>query len=327
MMLAYLRDRRRPIGLFLGCCAIFFVVFALYRLPLAAVGYGATLCAVVLIPVAIWDFLRWRRLLERLKALEQEVCNTLDNLPAPADRMQEGYQALLRQLFQTMARQEAEQSRRYRDMTEYYTLWAHQIKTPIAAMQLILQSEGIPAGSDLGQGLFEIRQYVEMVLSYLRLDSPTTDFVIQSCDLDRLIRQALRTFGPSFIRKRLRLNYEGVSCTVVTDEKWLLFALEQVLSNAVNYTARGSVSIFLQESQTLVIADTGPGIAPEDLPRIFEKGYTGHMGRADRSSTGIGLYLTRRALTQLGHTIRVESRPGEGTRVLIGLERQELLRE
>lgn len=324
---AWLKYRLWQIVLFSGLILIFSTVVWLSGAGGVLAGYTALLSTALALLLALPDLrrfaLRHRQLSDALKSIRVSD----EQLPPPENLIEEDYRQLIRALGEEKQRQASAMDLRMSDMQDYFTLWAHQIKTPIAAMQLILQSEGIPAGSDLGQGLFEIRQYVEMVLSYLRLDSPTTDFVIQSCDLDRLIRQALRTFGPSFIRKRLRLNYEGVSCTVVTDEKWLLFALEQVLSNAVKYTARGSVSIFLQEPQTLVIADTGPGIAPEDLPRIFEKGYTGHMGRADRSSTGIGLYLTRRALTQLGHTIRVESRPGEGTRVLIGLERQELLRE
>lgn len=324
MILTYLKDRRRPILLFFCCCAVFYTVFALYHFPLAAVGYASALCLMFLIPVSISDYRRWRRGLLHLKAMTEEICTTLDNLPVPEDAAQAQYQTLLRALFQEKSRQEVVRARQYRDSTEYYTLWAHQIKTPIAAMQLILQSEQIPAGSDLGQELFQIQQYVEMVLSYLRLDSPTTDFVIQPCNLDAIVRQALRKFGPSFIRKRLKLHYDGISCTVVTDEKWLLFAVEQVLSNAVKYTQTGGITVSLREPCLLVISDTGPGIAPEDLPRIFEKGYTGHMGRADKASTGIGLYLTRRALTQLGHTICVQSIPGQGTEVMLDLSRREI---
>ena len=169
-------------------------------------------------------------------------------------------------------------------MTDYYTLWAHQIKTPIAAMDLILQTQELPESGSLKQSLFQIQQYVEMVLCYLRLDSETTDFVIRACPLDPIIRTALREFAPSFIHKGLQLHYTPVSCSVLTDEKWLLFVLEQLLSNAVKYTPHGSVTVCLQEPQTLVIQDTGLGIAPEDLPRVFERGYTGKLGRVDQRS-------------------------------------------
>ena len=209
-------------------------------------------------------------------------------------------------------------------MTDYYTLWAHQIKTPIAAMDLILQTQELPESGSLKQSLFQIQQYVEMVLCYLRLDSETTDFVIRDSPLDPIIRTALREFAPSFIHKGLQLHYTPVSCSVLTDEKWLLFVLEQLLSNAVKYTPHGSVTVCLREPQTLVIQDTGLGIAPEDLPRVFERGYTGKLGRVDQRSTGIGLYLCRRTLSQLGHTISIQSTPGKGTAVSIHLQRRDL---
>ena len=102
----------------------------------------------------------------------------------------------------------------------------------------------------------------------------------------------------------------------------LVFVLEQILSNALKYTKSGSIHIYLSPDapKTLVIEDTGIGIAPEDLPRIFEKGYTGCNGRADKRSTGIGLYLCRQIMEKLSHTIRIESEMGVGTKVYLGLD-------
>ena len=323
----YLRDRWRSLLLALGLLTVFLTVLLLFQLPLVAVGYAAVLCGTIYLGAGIWDLTRWHARHHRLQNLEQEVLSTLDNLPQPASSLEADYQLLLRSLFQAKATQAAESSRRFQDMTDYYTLWAHQIKTPIAAMDLILQTQDFPESGSLKQSLFQIQQYVEMVLCYLRLDSETTDFVIRTCPLDPIIRTALREFAPSFIRKNLQLHYIPVSCSVLTEEKWLLFVLEQLLSNAIKYTPRGSVTIRLEEPQTLVIEDTGLGIAPEDLPRVFEKGYTGQQGRADQRSTGIGLYLCRRTLRQLGHTISIQSTPKVGTAVRIHLQRQSLLLE
>lgn len=141
-------------------------------------------------------------------------------------------------------------------------------------------------------------------------------------DLDALIRQAVRKYAPLFIRRKIILSYEPVHCEVLTDEKWLVFVLEQILSNALKYTKSGSIHIYLSPDapKTLVIEDTGIGIAPEDLPRIFEKGYTGCNGRADKRSTGIGLYLCRQIMEKLSHTIRIESEMGVGTKVYLGLD-------
>ena len=205
---------------------------------------------------------------------------------------------------------------------DYYTLWAHQIKTPIAAMRLLIQSgdgtldtQGV---RELESELFRTEQYVELALSYQRLNG-ADDLVIKRCRLDGIIRQAVRKYAMQFIRKGLTLSYDGVDCVVLTDEKWLEFVIEQLLANALKYTPTGGISIYMQEEKTLVIADTGIGIAPEDLPRVFEKGYTGYNGRADKKSTGIGLYLCRRILGQLGHTITAQSKPGEGTKVKLNL--------
>ena len=232
----YLWDRRRSWLLALGLLAVLLVVLLLFRLPVLAVGYGALLCGVIYLGAGIWDFVQWSRRHHRLQNLEQEVLSTLDNLPPPGSSLEEDYQRLLVSLFRAKAAQSAESSSRFQNMTDYYTLWAHQIKTPIAAMDLILQTQELPESGSLKQSLFQIQQYVEMVLCYLRLDSETTDFVIRACPLDPIIRTALREFAPSFIHKGLQLHYTPVSCSVLTDEKWLLFVLEQLLSNAVKYT-------------------------------------------------------------------------------------------
>lgn len=213
---------------------------------------------------------------------------------------------------------------RYTDMIDYYTVWAHQIKTPIASMRLMLQNEDSDLARDLCADLLRIEQYVQMVLCYLRLDSDSTDYVIRQCDLDRIVRQAVRKFAGQFIRKKIRLNYDPVCVRVLTDEKWLLFVLEQVLSNALKYTQTGQVRIFLEEPKTLCIQDTGIGIAPEDLPRVFEKGYTGYNGRLDQRASGIGLYLCSRICRNLGHGLRIQSVLGQGTTVRIDLDSREM---
>lgn len=197
-----------------------------------------------------------------------------------------------------------------------------QIKTPIAAMRLLLQEEDTPLSREMQSELFQTEQYVQMALQYLRMEKMTSDLVFARYDLDALIRQAVRKYAPLFIRRKIILSYEPVHCEVLTDEKWLVFVLEQILSNALKYTKSGSIHIYLSPDapKTLVIEDTGIGIAPEDLPRIFEKGYTGCNGRADKRSTGIGLYLCRQIMEKLSHTIRIESEMGVGTKVYLGLD-------
>ena len=145
--------------------------------------------------------------------------------------------------------------------------------------------------------LFKIEQYVEMVLSYLRMEEMSSDLAFEEYQLDDIVRQAVRKYSQMFILKRIRLDFQPLQRAVLTDEKWLVFVVEQILSNALKYTKEGSISIYLttyREKLMLAIRDTGIGISREDLPRVFEKGFTGYNGRADKKSTGIGLYLCKR---------------------------------
>ena len=191
-------------------------------------------------------------------------------------------------------------------------------------MRLQLQGEDSESNRELLDELQRIEQYVEMVLTYLRLDAGATDYVLKQYDLDDILRQAVRKYASQFIRKKIRLVYEPLSCKVLTDEKWFLFVIEQVLSNALKYTRSGEISITLEAPKTLCIRDTGIGIAPEDLPRIFEKGFTGYNGRSDKKASGIGLYLCRRICGRLNHEISVTSKVDEGTEVRIDLNRKVL---
>ena len=173
----------------------------------------------------------------------------------------------------------------------------------------------------------KIGQYVDMVLGYLRLDSDSTDYVFCDTDLDALIRQAVRKFARLFILKRITLDFQETGRTVLTDGKWLSFVVEQLLSNALKYTPAGGAVRIYGDGETLVIADTGIGIREEDLPRIFEKGFTGYNGRTGQKSTGIGLYLCRRVTEKLGHDLTIVSRPGQGTIARLDLSRERRIME
>lgn len=334
---------RHRLGILL--CLVFGVIFTgtfyLYHLPVEAVGYAGSLCIVLAVLVLFADGSRYCRKLQELEHQQEAVRNGTEVIPQPADSMEKAYQDLLRISQEERTIQIAELMKEKTDVTDYFTMWAHQIKTPIAAIRLLQQGE--PA--DLEQyyeqkkeseaELFKIEQYVEMVLQYLRLNSTINDFVLKEYALDDMIRQAVHKYAPMFIRRKLCLKYEPVPGTVITDEKWIVFVLEQLLSNAVKYTSQGTVSVYLESEAgkgqkygsgavsfgtgvqkiCLIIEDTGIGILPEDLPRIFEKGYTGYNGRSDKKASGIGLYLCRMILEKLGHGIAAESEPGKGTRL------------
>ncbi|MGN0636762.1 MAG: sensor histidine kinase [Huintestinicola sp.] len=319
----YFRSHIKSIIVWLIICALFALVFLLYGLPVAPVLYGALLSGFFGLVFLIIDFFSYRRRRIILQRLAEEITLSADNIPLPRNGIEEEYTRLIHTLYDSLKASENEAAEKLSDMTDYYTMWVHQIKTPIAAMGLILQGGDSPEYSELSENLQRIEQYADMVLCYLRLDSDSSDLVIREYDLDGIVRQAVRKFSSQFIRRRLKLIYEPLDKTVLTDEKWLLFVVEQIISNSVKYTPSGEVEICCEEPLTLCIRDTGIGIAPEDLPRIFEKGYTGRGGRLDKKASGIGLYLCRRICGKLGHRITAES-DGRGTIIKIGLETQQL---
>lgn len=332
----YCKHHRKSILLFSLFILVFLFVFSLYRLTLEAILYAALLCFFTGGMAMALDFLAYYRRHRLLCQLQEKIVYGLDALPPPKNLMEEDYQALLTVMQEEKAKILSHADKSAQEMRDYYTMWAHQIKTPIAAMTLLLQQEEqrilsqgqgdeqLDAYRELSGQLLRIQQYVEMVLSYLRLDSESTDYVIRSYDLDSIVRQAVRKYAAQFIRRKLQLDYSPLNCRVLTDEKWLLFAVEQLLSNAIKYTPAGKISIYREGDKTLVIEDTGIGIAPEDLPRIFEKGFTGYNGRTDKKSTGIGLYLTKRILAKLSHSIEIQSQVGKGTKIMIHLEQVSL---
>lgn len=323
MLTGYLRQRCRTLLAFFLFGGIFAAAFALYQLPLRAVAYPFVLCAAagaVLLALDYRRVLRQHRRLELLRQLPEELA---DALP-PADTVTEAdYRSLVTLLAESRRAIRTQEEQRYGDMVDYYTMWAHQIKTPIASMRLTLQNEDSGLARSLSGDLMRVEQYVEMVLVFLRLDSSTTDYVIRSHSLDDIVRPAVRKFAGEFIRRRLRLDYQSLDRTVVTDAKWLGFVVEQVLSNALKYTPEGgSITIDAEAPATLCIRDTGIGITAEDLPRIFDRGYTGRNGRTYRQASGIGLYLCRRICRDLGHTITASSAAGEGTVLRLDLSRR-----
>ncbi len=320
----YLKDRAKIIITFLAFCLTFILAILLYKVPVGAAIYPAAVCISIGIVIIIFDCkkaYKKHQLLENNKKLSTDLMEYFPEIKSMDD---EDYQQIIKLMRQEQKKRSTQYNMKYADMVEYYTIWAHQIKTPIAAMSLKLQNEDSKLSRSIAEDLSRIEQYVEMVLMFLRLDSDYTDYVIQQYSLDGIVKDAVKKFASQFIRKKIKLDYQVPDLTVLTDEKWLAFVIEQVLSNALKYTPSGVISIYLENPKTLCIKDTGIGIAPEDLSRIFDKGYTGYNGRSDKKASGIGLYLCKRICHNLGHTITAQSIPDEGTTIRINLNKEQL---
>lgn len=331
----YLAEHWKCGLLYAGAAVSFAAVDFLYRVDMSAILYAILLSAVWLLAAAVPDFAGYvRRCRERERAAR---CAEFQEPEFQSSRTLEErqYQQIIKKLWEKKTEQESMAAIARQESMDYYSLWAHQIKTPIAAMRLLLQSQeeevqGLADPEreaffrDMGRELFRTEQYVEMVMNYLRIEDISRDIVLQWCQLDNLVKQAVRKYSRLFILEKLRLDYRPSGAEVLTDEKWLVLVIEQILSNALKYTGSGSISIWTEMGEknvTLMIRDTGIGIYREDLPRVFERGFTGYNGREHKKSTGIGLYLCRRIMDRLGHDIRIDSAPGEGTTVALELGR------
>lgn len=325
--LAFLKSKRGTVCFFAIAAVVFAAAFALYRLPLAAVMYPAGITALTGLVFVFWDARKTQKKCRELKQIAARTADAMGDLPAPDSLPEAAWAHLAESLREELAQSEAAHRDDYRNMVDYYTVWAHQIKTPIASMKLLLQNEDTELARQLRSDLFHTQQYADMVLAFLRLGSDSTDYVFRSVCLDDVIRPSVRKFAPEFIHRKLRLQYEPIFETLITDEKWLAFVLEQLLSNALKYTKKGGIRVFMPEKKTLCVEDTGIGIAPEDLPRIFEKGYTGENGRLDRNASGLGLFLCKQVCDRLGIGLRIESVPGKGTQVCLSFPEKQTYAE
>ena len=216
---------------------------------------------------------------------------------------------------------------KYNDLLDYYTLWVHQVKTPIAASSLLIGDlKDKEIKSQLEQELFKIESYVHLVLQYLRLESFHDDLVLKQKNLADLVREVVKKYALFFIQQGLSLNLHDLDHMIVTDKKWFLVILEQVLSNSLKYTKEGSIEIYFHEG-SLYIKDTGLGIQNADLLRVFERGFSGYNGRLTQQSSGLGLYLSKKIADQLGHKIAIDSQVGQGTTVSIAFPEKKLIFE
>ena len=308
-MKMFLKSKQNELLCYIGSMSLFVTVLFLYDVRTDAIQYGLLLSTVLFLLNLTLQFFKFQKRLS-----EKDYQNIIKNL-----KEQNGELKSQERIFK-------------QEMSDYYSMWVHQIKTPIAAMHVLQQTleEEYPEQKyikEIKLELFKIEQYVEMVLTYLRMGEMSGDLKFEKYSLDSIVRQVIRKYSQMFILRKIHLQYAKTSQCIVTDEKWLQFVLEQVLSNTLKYTKDGEMIFIYTEKKEnkkcLVIEDSGIGIWAEDLPRVFEKGFTGYNGRADKKSTGIGLYMCKKIMERLNHQIWIESEVDKGTKVYLDLAREE----
>lgn len=322
LFLDYLNKIKPQILLMLFPAILTGIIFLLYQLPLEPILYIAVLWLLTGLGACSAGFHNYRKKIHNLEIITAAPDINLARMDAPSDEAETLQQEIMHILNRMRMNAETANQKTLEEMTDYYTMWAHQIKTPIFALRLLLQENPTENKEALTE-LFKIEQYVEMVLGYLRTEDMSSDLKLSRCELDPIIREQIHKYAGIFVSKKLSLTYEGIAESILTDEKWLGFVIGQILSNALKYTRTGGIRISLKEN-TLIIEDTGIGIREEDLPRIFEKGYTGVNGRENNRATGIGLYLSKKIMKRLGHRIYVTSEEGKGTKVFLEFSQNDL---
>lgn len=321
--LKYLKSRRWFLLLLLLCSINHIVVLSLYGYDTEPIWYAVVIYLFLVLVCGVLDYGYQKRKCKRLCAYDAQIDDNLSELVETGDAIEEEYQRIIRKISMQQAVTKNEYMQRERDLSDFYTMWVHQIKTPIAALQLLMQTAPENISGMKGE-LFKIERYVDIILNYLRMEDMNKDIMLKHYSLEPLVKQAVKKYTPLFIQSRLSLNLEDLEYEVLTDEKWLVFVCEQLISNAIKYTKTGGITISVQvweegevKKTSLIIEDTGIGINPEDLPRIYERAFTGYNGRNDKKASGLGLYLCKTILQKLGHEIAITSIPQTGTCVTI----------
>lgn len=323
IFLQYCSERKSFLIFCLWCALIGALLFFLYGLQFEAYWYGMALCgcgAVFWIGNDFSKYYRthalWKRCAD-IHVLDLDLEQTTDDPDLQSIFVQIALEK--NHLISAFEHKSMEQS-------DYFATWVHQVKLPVSAMRLMLANHDMNE-KDWKQQIFSLERYLSMVLAYLRMTSESSDYIFREFALDPVVRKAIRMFSTQFIYKKIRLDFQETHLKVLSDEKWLQFVIEQILSNAVKYSPAGSMIRICSIGSDLIIEDEGCGISKSDLKRITEKGYTGENGRLNSSeSSGLGLYLVYSIMRKLNHPITIESEPQKGTKVILHLQDDSFVR-
>lgn len=235
--------------------------------------------------------------------------------------LEKNYQKIIEHLIHQKEQLTQDYENSKNEQEEYFTLWQHQIKTPLSALRLMTETKENIKAEDIRNQTLQIQRYLEMSLQYNRLSSINQDLKFEKINLSNLVREVVKGQAFFILQKHLKIDFPNADIFVISDYKWLFFSIDQVLFNAIKYTSEGgrinlNIQKNIQHLVTFSITDDGIGISSDDLPRIFERGYTGYTGRQQLHSTGLGLYLAKKTTDTLNIKLAVSSEKGDGTTVI-----------
>ncbi len=213
------------------------------------------------------------------------------------------------------------------DFKEYIELWIHEVKIPIASSKLIAYNNRSKEIKKIDEQISRIENEVEQVLYYVRSENAEKDYLIKEVSLRSVINQVVVKNKEALLAKKITIKMENVDHTVLTDGKWFEYILNQIVNNSMKYAKEKDSFLHFSYHETkeeaiLEIEDNGIGIAKTDLPRVFEKSFTGKNGRKGKNSTGMGLYIVKNLCDKLGHSIELKSEEGKGVKVILSFSKE-----
>lgn len=277
------------------------------------------LWAFLLICTQVYDFLKYRAHLSELESIMDDLDEKYlfaECIPKPQNFYERHLFALAKRAGCSMIRTVSDAQAANREYREYVESFVHEIKAPITAAGLISRHTEPETGRKLAEELSKIEAHVERALFYARLESPEKDFFIRQILIDQIVTHSIKRYQSLLMQSGFRIETENLEQTVYTDEKWTEFILGQLLQNAVRYRSENPfIRISAEKSDaqvTLIVSDNGIGIPAHELPRVFERGFTGSNGRSRGGSTGMGLYLCRQLAKRMEMDIQIASKEGKG---------------
>ena len=328
----FLSDRLKRIALQVICAG-------LATLFLFATGTQPGVLAILLIvfllvflTVNMFDFFQQRARLLELKSildgLDRKYLFT-ECVPQPKGLFERRLFDLTRLAGRDMTGAVSDAQASQREYREYVERWVHEIKAPLTAARLICRELDGDTRRKLTAELSQIEAHVERALFYARAENPEQDCLFRQIELEKIAAQAIENHRSLLIQNGIRVEMENMNCAVYTDEKWAVFILGQLLQNAARYRGPEPVITLsakpLGRQTQLIVHDNGIGIPAHELPRVFERGFTGSNGRIRGGSTGIGLYLCRKLAVFLELELRMDSQEGAGTTVTLTFPAKENL--
>ena len=294
--------------------ALYFLSFYLYHLPLSYFWVSLLFNLTLLLILSIWLFIQFRKKL--LVIQNFFFVQDLDDLSLPSEL---AYQQLIEQLIAAESEKGLVEKSRVESLQTIVKMWSHQMKVPLSALSLMAQTDQLDR-QEVRQQLLRLENYLDTLLTYLKFSQHKDDFRFEALSARSLVVDLIKKYRVSCLAKELSVEVSG-DWQFKSDKKWLSFAISQILDNAIKYSKRGGHIQVQLDEDGIQFSDTGIGILPEDLPRLFEEGFTGYNGHEHKKATGLGLYMTKQVLDKLDLAIRIHSQVEEGIQVFIYKEK------